>query len=110
MIDDPARDAGQGQRAREAERLVRGKAKREQTMRILGDGREEAGRRLRGEMELDRGTGVAGLTRCVQCRLSVALVLVRLAAASPSPCATQALGRRLADTRTVFLSAPLSFR
>jgi hypothetical protein len=43
----------------------RGKAKREQTMRVLGDGREEAGKRRRDEMESDPGTGV---TRCVQCR------------------------------------------
>jgi ribonuclease HI len=54
MIDDPARDAGQGRRAREAERLVRDKAKRGQTMRVLGDGREEAGKRRRGAVEAGR--------------------------------------------------------
>jgi hypothetical protein len=44
-------------------------------------------------MKSDPGTGVADPD-----------VLVRLAAASPSPCAVQALVRHLADTRTVFLS------
>jgi hypothetical protein len=102
MIDDPARDAGEGRRARKAELLVRGEAKRGQTMRVLGDGGEEAGRRRRGAVgRWSRTRAQASPAR--RAAFSVAPVpLVCLAAASPSPCAAQALGRRLADRLTVW--------
>jgi hypothetical protein len=45
---DPARSPSRARRARKAERGVQGKAKRGQTMRVLGDGRDEVGRRRRG--------------------------------------------------------------
>jgi hypothetical protein len=105
MIDDPARDAGGGRRARKAELLVRAKAKRVQMIRVLGGGREEGRRSEERESRARVLEAPARRPASTQRSACAADLRSRCSPASPSPRPAQLLSRNLAGTAS--LSAPL---